>query len=72
MNAKNKGLRLKIRVSALITPDIDMNSRTRRVAIGIVSLTADSHGHRVGESRDTTPRKYGSVIIVVFRRSSKR
>ncbi len=55
--AKNKGLRLKIVDNELMTPAIDKNNRTTRVAMGIASLSRASQRHGVGLPNGASPRK---------------
>jgi len=72
---KERGERLKMKVSAERTPNILMVRRVKRVSshIAVVGLWEDvKNGHDEGDDRSATPMKYGSVIMMVFRKSSIR
>lgn len=75
MPMKKRGERLNMNVNAERTPQILITRRVKRISsdIAVVGVPNDrKNGHGEGDDMSEMPMKYGSVIMMVFRRSSIR
>ena len=70
---KKRGERLNMNVNAEMTPQILIISRVKRISsdMAVVGVPDElKKGHGEGDDMSEMPMKYGSVIMMVFRRSS--